>query len=166
MLSNHFDLDQAIEELRSTQPSLDRRVRSVDAVLKPRTKGWAIPRLAAAAFLSAMCLLFVPTRGNSLPWTDVLRRTQRAKNMHIMSMDDRGQIVGEQWRSGAKWASWAKDRSGRILFDNRSDQDHFYTYLYRKELTAPNAVQYATLWNKTPQMTEGENRFTGPVQTI
>jgi hypothetical protein len=38
--------------------------------------------------------------------------------------------------------------------------------LYRKQLTAPNAVQYGTLWNKTPQMLAGEKRFTGPVQTI
>jgi len=167
MSPNHLRFDQAIQELRDVRPGTDQRERSLDAVLIPRRMTLKQPSLAAAALVVVALLLFlIPTRGSGLAWADVLRRTQQATDLHITSLSHNGHVVGEQWRSGNMWALWIKDQSGRILCETRSDRSHFYTFLYRKELTSPNATQYGTLWNKTPQMLEGERRFRGPSQTV
>jgi hypothetical protein len=167
MSPNHLDLDQAIEELRVESPCGDRRERALKAVLNRKGMPLKLPSLAAAAALAiALVLLLAPTRASGIAWVEVVHRTQQATDLHITYFDETGKVIGGQWRSGRLWAHWVKDKSGHVVSEVRSGPTHLYAFVYRPGLTAPNATQYATLWNKTPRMLEGPQKFTGPARTI
>lgn len=166
MSPTHLRFDRAVQDLRDEGPSSEQRHRALGAVLNPRRRRLKTPTLAVAAVAIGVGLALIPARGSSLALAEALRRTQQAMNQHITYFDKKGRVSGELWKSGTMRAVWLKDGTGRITVENRSDHAHYYTYMYRRELSGPNATQYGTLWNVTPQMLRAGNNFGGPAQTI
>jgi hypothetical protein len=145
-------------------PDQGRRDRALAALLKPRRLP-IIPSLTAIGALAVSLLVLVPRRESGLAWADVLRTTSQAQNLHITYLNNKGQVEGEQWRSGVMWSCWMKDDHGELALESRNDSHHFYTFVHRNPRSA-NAYQYGTVWNVTPQMLAGQKQFDGPIHTI
>lgn len=166
MSPNRLELETALDELRSELPPPAVRDRSFDALAAHRPNALRLPVLAVASALVLGGLLLAPQRGTGLAWAAVLRATRDSSHLHIVTLDSKGKGIGEYWKSGEMWASYGKDQRGRIEWETRTDDDHFYMFLRRDNLTAPNATQYATLYNVTPQMIDGRKGLPGPFQSI
>ena len=167
MSQNRLDFDLAIEELKADRPEAERRLRALGAIqgLQPRRYRMATFAATATAVVLA-ALLVVPARGNGLTWESVQEKTQRAVNVHTLFYNAAGKLSREDWRSGTLWATWSKDESGRLRSEIRGSAKDYYHYIYRDQMTAPNAYQYAEIWSKTPQIVRMEKGFTGPARTV
>lgn len=167
MSQNRLNLDLAVAQLKSERPDPERRQRAHLVIGRPRRRNYRLVTLAAtgAAVLTSV-FLAVPARGSGLSWQDVRERTSRVQNMHTRFFSVSGKSIGEDWYSGNLRAVWSRDESGRLRTEIRSSSTDYYHYIYRDQMSGPNAYQYGEIWDKSPRLLKLEKGFSGPAQTI
>lgn len=143
------NLSSAIETLREEGPSSEASERTRRALLsRTRPKGLPIRYAFALTTIAVLVAVLWPRESLSVPWSYAADQTAKAPALHRVELNEDGKVYEETWRQGDKRATVLYDRTGKVIFEDRSDGKRLFMYTDfpgRPRTSNPNWVRSGSI---------------------